>query len=134
MRMLQIVSSPLRVPVTASWLSRTAVQSTLASNASTLASTYGERVVYINILLYVSRILFNNEAQQISLNSMETFSPRWEYYHRGGNISTAVEIVFHLIHNFPLDSRRQFHLDFILFSGFTVNDVKSRHVCRLKSQ
>ena len=29
--------------------------------------------------------------------AVEILSPRWKYYCRGGNIITAVEIVFHLI-------------------------------------
>ena len=65
--------------------------------------------------------------------AVETFPPRWKYFHRGGNILTAVGILspqhfhrggniltavgilFHLIHNFPLDSL-QLNLDFIVFT------------------
>ena len=60
------------------------------------------------------------------MTAADIFSPRWKYYHRdgniimrwkyfhrggnknyfnrGGKISTAVEIPFHLINNFSLDS------------------------------
>ena len=38
--------------------------------------------------------------------TVEILSPRWKYYHRDGNIITAVEILFHFIHNFSLDSLR----------------------------
>ena len=38
------------------------------------------------------------------------------YFHRGENVSTAVEIVFHLIHNFPLDSLQRNFRDFIVFT------------------
>ena len=42
--------------------------------------------------------------------------PRCKHFHCGGNILIAVEIVFHLIHNFPLDSLQRNFRDFIVFT------------------
>ena len=55
-------------------------------------------------------------AVEIISTAVEMFPPRCKHFHRGGNILTAVEIVFHLIHNFPLDSLQRNFRDFIVFN------------------
>ena len=56
--------------------------------------------------------------------------PRWKYSHRGGNISNAVEIVFHLIHNFHLIHCNA-NLDFIVSHLIHVGSSSSFHISQL---
>ena len=66
---------------------------------------------------------------------VEIFSPRWKYYHRCGNIITAVQIFrprwkyfFQLIHNVSLEKR---NLDFIVFQLIHVGSSSWFHCIQL---